>query len=692
MINRNEQVAERFEKWKEERALLLKTIRKIYIYLIWVLLPIAIFFWLFIPVSRSMVIILFWSYYALWQFWMLSRSKTITWALFSRFFLVGTWVAGPIAALIMWSIHFVFADGASSINDVWSSSFIGPIVEEVVKLLPLLIFLFFTGKERQFSLADYALIGAALGTGFQFIEEVLRAWVSSRESLLASLFKTLLTSAEKVWGFDTLFPGYFQAGSIVAVGHHVWTAFVALGIGAAIIYRKRFGRIIWLLPSFLLLWAIFDHAMYNAQVSVLKPVLFVELAHFLSGQGHWYKWTFVLALLLAVYLDYKQLNRVKASLPLLPSEQLIEPFTELATLTQSFFKGPKQWGSMMGFFRERRAFGFALLLKEREGKRNKLQKRMTAIYQTVAVVVLLVLILGTFSQMAADSTYYFAGLFENLSTWWNKLNWYEKTGVIVTTALAIALFTVASGGGIIAAGFTGFGAAMVAKDVLDSSGAIANMIKNPKSAFGKWLEKAKQMPPQELTIAAAIVLLDALIKRFPATRALDELLNSLQKQAQHLGKKLKLDTHGPEPALAGTSHLPPHQTHTTFSEGSGSHTKNNGDSGKGDSGKGTGEIPKRTYEPSPKHDPKSGWGSPNPIPNTKIGQELLDNAYSSYKNKQLYNIYEGKLIKFQPDGDTGWHPYEVKNPAKEVPADVLRQLLKDGKITKVEYNKLLKNK
>ncbi|WJE54715.1 hypothetical protein QRE66_11065 [Bacillus cereus] len=109
-------------------------------------------------------------------------------------------------------------------------------------------------------------------------------------------------------------------------------------------------------------------------------------------------------------------------------------------------------------------------------------------------------------------------------------------------------------------------------------------------------------------------------------------------------------------------------------------------------GRGAGETPKRTYEPSPKHDPKSGWGSPNPIPDAKTGQKLLDTAYSSSKNKQLYNIYDGKLIKFQPDGETGWHPYEVMNPAKEVPADVLRKLLKDEKLTKAEYKRLLKNK
>ena len=36
---------------------------------------------------------------------------------------------------------------------------------------------------------------------------------------------------------------------------------------------------------------------------------------------------------------------------------------------------------------------------------------------------------------------------------------------------------------------------------------------------------------------------------------------------------------------------------------------------------------KRTYEPSPKHNPQGGWGSENPIPNDEVGQELLDSAY-----------------------------------------------------------------
>ena len=102
-------------------------------------------------------------------------------------------------------------------------------------------------------------------------------------------------------------------------------------------------------------------------------------------------------------------------------------------------------------------------------------------------------------------------------------------------------------------------------------------------------------------------------------------------------------------------------------------------------------VSNREFKPSPKHDPKSGWGSPDPIPNIEIGQEVLDTAYSSSKTKQLYNIYDGKLVKFQPDTVSGWHSYLVENAAKEVPADVLRQMLKDGKITKAEYKNFIKN-
>ncbi|EGA5808940.1 hypothetical protein ACRFH6_001071 [Listeria monocytogenes] len=79
--------------------------------------------------------------------------------------------------------------------------------------------------------------------------------------------------------------------------------------------------------------------------------------------------------------------------------------------------------------------------------------------------------------------------------------------------------------------------------------------------------------------------------------------------------------------------------------------------------------------------------------NQKAGQKSLNTAYTSTKgNKQLYNIHEGKLVKFQPDNTGGYHAYEVINSATEVPSNVLRQMMKDGLIDKAQYNKFIKNK
>ena len=101
---------------------------------------------------------------------------------------------------------------------------------------------------------------------------------------------------------------------------------------------------------------------------------------------------------------------------------------------------------------------------------------------------------------------------------------------------------------------------------------------------------------------------------------------------------------------------------------------------------------KPAYIPSPKHEPGSGWGSSNPIKTKAEGQTLLETGYKS--GKQVYNITsQGKLVKFQPDNspDNGYHSYEVTHP-KDIPATIMKQLLKDGKITQAQYNRLRKGK
>lgn len=97
------------------------------------------------------------------------------------------------------------------------------------------------------------------------------------------------------------------------------------------------------------------------------------------------------------------------------------------------------------------------------------------------------------------------------------------------------------------------------------------------------------------------------------------------------------------------------------------------------------------YNPSPKHD-KGGWGSSNPIKTQEEGQRLLDSGYRD--GKQVYNVTDnGTIVKFQPDNtpNNGYHSYEVSKP-RDIPSNILKQMLSDGKISRAEYTKIRKGK
>ncbi|MBF0366700.1 MAG: hypothetical protein HQK50_14095 [Oligoflexia bacterium] len=108
-------------------------------------------------------------------------------------------------------------------------------------------------------------------------------------------------------------------------------------------------------------------------------------------------------------------------------------------------------------------------------------------------------------------------------------------------------------------------------------------------------------------------------------------------------------------------------------------------------GKGAaGEAGIGRYAPTAKHGP-GGFGSPNPIPDIQTGQKLLDASISSELKKQRFNIHDGKIIKFQPDGTGGWHSYELtKDIQQQVPSDVFKQMLDKKLITPAEFKKFLK--
>src|SRR5690606_29937824 len=140
LLERIDRLSEAWRRFVGNHPRLILTLKKTYITLTWAALFLAIFCWIFIPASRVVLVQLLWSYYALWQFWFLSRSKTLGWSHTARFFVIGAWVTAPLSTLIVWSVHSLGeGDAQATIHDEWSSAVFGPIVEETVKLLPLQI-------------------------------------------------------------------------------------------------------------------------------------------------------------------------------------------------------------------------------------------------------------------------------------------------------------------------------------------------------------------------------------------------------------------------------------------------------------------------------------------------------------------------------------------------------------------------
>lgn len=658
----------RRKRWIEKHKVLLCYLKRVYILFLWILLPLAVLAWILLPSAREALVQFLWSYYLLWQFWFLARSKTLTWTGTARLFAVGAWIIAPLSALSIYSFHGLFADGTATVRADWSINLLGPVVEEALKLLPFFLLFLFTRRTRTFSLTDYMLAGAAVGVGFDFMEEMVRRWVTSgREDSLLGILSQLLSDTEQSWEIFTLFPGSFSDGEAISVGHGVWTGFITLGIGLAVMMRRHWGNKTALLPAFLFAWAFFDHAAWNAHDDPM-PFAF-DLLYTLTGHGHFFKWIFVAALVLALWLDYRELNRVRDRLPLLLQETVLEPVTEFLLPVQSIFRGRQAWGHSLNFLRERRLFGFSLLrplpdnseMSQTPPELNRRWQFLSGIFATLLCLVLL----QSIAEIGLENPdAYFTGLLNRLSDWWQGLNGWEKAGVLITVAALGAFLTAATGGGWIAGGFTALGTALTAKDILEDPEPTKAFLEDPWGKTKAWAKELLQRPPQEALIATTVFAADRILGRIPVVKVVDELAHLIKKRTQHLGRRwfggrpyseaqtgMRMDVHGPD---------------VRETRGSG---------GAGGTGGGSGESPRNTYrndddfhkETRPSQSGKSeipkayldsnGSLQPaNPDGKTTITEHVLNvkkenSPYiSTTPNEENLKLYGGQQIKIDLEG------------------------------------------
>ncbi|PEJ31256.1 PrsW family intramembrane metalloprotease [Peribacillus butanolivorans] len=480
----------------------------------WISLCALVLSLIFMDDSRKMFVQFLWSFYVILQFWFLCRSKTLTWKKYTYFFLVGAWIIVPLNSFI---VSFITAIFGGMEQDVWSQAFITPIAEEVLKLIPIGVYLFLSRRASSLSLSDYALIGAATGAGFQFLEETTRRLVSGG---IFDYGVTLFGGKVLHWDLFTLFPGYFEEGFLpdkMSAGHSLLTAMVTLGIGLAVRFKSKLKRSSYIFPVILLVWAIFDHSIWNA--SYRAPDWLTGI-HDLLGSGYAAKPVFLMMLGAAVIIDYWELNRVREKILLLDGETIINPVSELWNLFRSVFEERQCFGYLLLFYRERRELGFTLLHGKTEarellsGLEANIQKYYKALI-VVFVVLFTAMFLSNWGVTANGPEACIACLFDNLQNWWDGLSAWEK-GLIVLGAFALT-FPLLGFWSAIGAVSTGIGIAAGGRQTAD-------IIRNPK----------KLLTP-ETALALGI---SALVSRIPFGKALVKLGDSVSPRIKPYLKRI----------------------------------------------------------------------------------------------------------------------------------------------------------
>jgi RsiW-degrading membrane proteinase PrsW (M82 family) len=189
-----------------------------------------------------------------------NRTVPLGWVVL--FFIYGATIV-PFAALVLaWPINLILG-----MDNAFRSNVLIPALEETLKVVPLLVYLSLRSWRFRWTsgAADLMILGAAVGAGFAFFEDVLLgfftggvAGMTSGEFILATHQAT--PHLGPIYLFPSMDVGYSNSAYI---GHTAATAFVGLTLGLVRFLSGRWGRLAWILPLWAWFWVVFDHGIFN---------------------------------------------------------------------------------------------------------------------------------------------------------------------------------------------------------------------------------------------------------------------------------------------------------------------------------------------------------------------------------------------------------------------------------------------
>ena len=467
---------------------------------------------------------------------LLSRTRTVSWRAVSVMFSVSV----PWALVVAEATVLVAAGGGMTTSDDGTGIALAAFVEEPGKLVPLVVVaLVAPGRVRRLAAVDWALLGYAAGAGFTVAEDGARRLMP--QGVLASLpndggleysLNAWTAGSFRMWDSDSLVGRLNDdlGPSPLAVGHHVSTMTVAMAIGLGIVLwrtRNPVGRVAaWVVPVAAFVQVVVDHAAYNASAAALGSVSWLDsddavlswlgAAWQLSGRGNNAIAYSLVLFGLCLLADARRRLRTgvlgvtageapRASLLTVIGGPAfvrapIEAVVALVVLSYSdlavIARGYTDWRMSRP---QRMIEGRLTAAQVMETRRDAMAATTPGIEPAArwafavlaltvsAVAALLCLWCGVVIAQAIGSSLlfgdsdsaFFAGLLDELATWWDLLG---PTGQILVTALGVAL--------LMTAGST-FALAMGATGVLTWAAAhghsLASFIHNPAAATSSYL-------------------------------------------------------------------------------------------------------------------------------------------------------------------------------------------------------------
>jgi RsiW-degrading membrane proteinase PrsW (M82 family) len=161
-------------------------------------------------------------------------------------------------------------------ESVFVMTVFAPVTEELLKLMPVALFLLLAMRSRQFrpSIGDAVLFGTTVACGMSMYENILYAR-GTDGGWLANL------------PFSPALPFLHMQGSMLVGGHVVYTALTSLGLAVTVIYGRRVRLARYALPVTLAI-AIFEHMTVDRLVLIGsdEPGLFARFSLLITLHGY----------------------------------------------------------------------------------------------------------------------------------------------------------------------------------------------------------------------------------------------------------------------------------------------------------------------------------------------------------------------------------------------------------------------